>query len=309
LNYYKEIKMKKIIVSVISVFLLSVLFFGCAPRTTRGAAGGDTIVIGSKDYTEQDIQGYILKILIDENTDLNTRLVNNLGSWIIHEAIKSGEVSLHTEYTGTIYTNYFEYSEPRTPDEIYEISKTGMKERFNIIVMDRLGFNNTYALAVRPDTAQKYNLRTVSDLARVSHELTIGGTMEFMNREDGILGLRRVYNMSFRNELTVEGALRYTAIMNEEVDIIDAFSTDGQLLRFDLVVLEDDLNFFPPYHAAVIIRQDIADKHPQLIGILNRLVGTLNDDSSRDLNYRVDVMQENPEQVARNFLRSAGLIR
>ena len=307
--------MKKIIASILSVLLLSMLFTGCTPRAAKdsssssSAAGGDTITIGSKDFTEQDILGYILKILIDENTDLNTRLVNNLGSWIIHEAIKSGEVSIHAEYDGTIYGNYFGLTETLPTEEITGIARAGMKERYNILMLDIIGFNNTYTLSVRPDTAEKYNLKTFSDLARVSHELTIGSTMEFMNREDGILGLKRVYNMSFRNELTVEGALRYTAIMNDEVQITDAFSTDGQLLRFNLVVLEDDLSFFPPYNAAVLIRQDIADKHPQLIGLLNRLPGTLNDDSMRDLNYRVDVLQENPEQVARNFLRSAGLIR
>jgi osmoprotectant transport system permease protein len=279
------------------------LFIGCTQRR------GDTIVIASKDFTEQDILGYIKQILINENTDLNTRLVNNLGSWIIYEAIKSGEVALYSEYCGTIYGNYFGYTETKSPEEIFAIARAGMKERYNILMLDKIGFNNTYTLSVRPDTAQRFNMRTISDLARVASQLTLGGTMEFVNREDGLLGLKRVYNMAFRNEITIEGALRYTAISNDEVQVTDAFSTDGMLLRYELVVLEDDRDFFPPYHAAVLIRQDIAEKHPQLVEILNRLIGTLNDDSMRQLNYRVDVRQESPESVARSFLREAGLIR
>jgi len=299
--------MKKFTVLVLSVFLLATLFSGCTPRSARGAAG-DTIVIGSKDFTEQDIFGYILQILIDENTDLNTRLVNNLGSWIIHEAIRSGEVSVHLEYDGTIYGNYFGYKESRPPEEITRIARAGLKERHNILMLETIGFNNTYAIAVRPDTAEKYNLKTLSDLARVSNELTLGGAMEFMNREDGVLGLRRVYNMNFGNELLVEGSLRYTAIMNDEIQVTSAFSTDGQLLRYNLVVLEDDLNFFPPYNAAVLIRQDVAERFPQLVEVLNKLPGTLNDDSMRQLNYEVDFRQESPESVARSFLRSEELI-
>ena len=298
--------MKKIIVSILCVLLLSLLLVGCAPRT---AARGDTIVVGSKDFTEHDILGYILLILISENTDLNTKLVNNLGSWIIFEAIRSGEVAVYADYSGTIYGNYFGLSETKPPDEIFEIARAGMKEKYNVRMLDKIGFNNTYTLAVRPDTAEKYKLKTYSDLTKVAHELTLGGTMEFMNREDGLLGLRKVYGMRFKNEITIEGALRYTAIANDEIQVADAFSTDGLLLKHKLVVLEDDRDFFPPYHAAVLIRQDIADKYPQLVTVLNRLPGTLNDDSMRELNYRVDVEQESPESVARDFLKKARLIK
>jgi osmoprotectant transport system permease protein len=294
--------MKKFIVFIFSLLLVAMFFTGC-PRQS------DTIVVASKDYTEQDILGHVLTILISENTDLNVNLVPNLNSWIIYEAIKTGDVDLYIEYSGTIYGSFFGYTEIRSPDEVFEISRAGLLERDNIAYLNRIGFNNTYALAVRQDTAEQFNLRTISDLARVSNELILGGTMEFMNREDGIIGLRRVYGLNFRNELTVEGALRYTAIINDQIQVTNAFSTDGMLLRHELVVLEDDLEFFPPYQAAVSIRQDTFEKYPQLEDVLNRLIGTLDDDSMRSLNYRVDVLQESPEYVARNFLISAGLIR
>ena len=301
-QYFKEIKMKKIILFTLSALLLVMLFTGCSKKK-------ETIVVGSKDFTEQDILGYIQWILINEHTDLNTSLVNNLNSSVIYEAIKSGDVNVYMDYTGTIYGNYFGHTEKRTPDEVFEIARAGMKDKFNILVLDRIGFNNTYTLSVRPNTAQMYNLKTLSDLAKVSQQFILGASMEFLNREDGLLGVKKVYGMEFKSEKAVDGALRYISMENDEIQVTDAFSTDGMLLKYDLVVLEDNMEFFPPYHAAVLIRQDTAEKYPQLVKVLNMLIGKLNDDSMRDLNYRVDVLQESPETVARNFLKEAGLIK
>ena len=294
--------MRKLIVMILSVLLLSVFLVGCTPRR------GDTIVIASKDYTEQDIMGHMLNILIRENTTLNTDLRSNMNSFVIYQAIVAGHVDVYVEYSGTIVGAFFGDTEPRHPDETFRIAREGMRERYNALYLDRLGFNNTYTLAVRPDTAERFNLRTISDLARVSPELTIGAGMEFLNREDGIIGVRRVYGMNFGREMVSEGAIRYAALMNDEIQVIDAFSTDGMLLRHQLVVLEDNLDFFPAYHAAVLIRRDTAERFPQLMEVLNKLPGTLNDNSMRDLNYRVDVLHESPESVARSFLRGAGLI-
>ena len=296
-------KKKAIVALCLSALLLSAVLSGCAPR-------GDTIVIGAKDFTEQFILGYVAQILIAETTGMNTRLVSNLPTWILFQALRSGEVDLYIEYTGTVVGNIFGDTTPRPPDETFEIARAGLLERYEILMLDRLGFNNTYTLAVRPDTAAQFNLRTISDLALVAHQLTLGGTMEFVNREDGLLGLRRVYDgITFGTELTINGALRYVALMNDEIQVTDAFSTDGMLLRHELVVLEDNLDFFPAYHAAVIIRQDSAERFPELVETMNRLIGLLDDDAMRRLNYLVDAEQQAPQLVARNFLREAGLIQ
>ncbi|MCL2380072.1 MAG: glycine/betaine ABC transporter substrate-binding protein [Treponema sp.] len=296
--------MKKITMLLAALLLVSALFTGCGRR-------GDTIVIGAKDFTEQFILGYALQILIDENTDLNTRLVSNLGTWPLFRALsgRRGDVDLYVEYTGTVVVNIFGDTPPEDSEETFQVARRGLRERYNVIMLDRLGFNNTYTLAVREDTAEQLGLRTISDLARVAPGLTIGATVEFMGeRPDGFLGAQRVYGLNFANEVVIQGALRYTAIMNNETQVTDAFSTDGMLLRFNLVVLEDDLGFFPAYHAAVIIRADTAERHPELVQLLNRLTGTLSDDRMRELNYRVDALHQSPQAVARDFLREAGLI-
>ena len=295
--------MKKGITLFLSVLILSVFFSGCARRDEN------VIVIGAADYTEQFILGYVMQILIDETTDFNTRLVSNLSNTVLFTAFTTGSVDLYIEYTGTIYGSFFGYTEIRTPDEVFQITRDGMRNRHNVRMLERIGFNNTYALAVRPDTAERFNLQTISDLARASPELTLGATIEFVNREDGLLGIQRVYGVNFRTVIPLQGALRYTALMNDEIQVTSAFSTDGMLLRHQLVVLEDDLAFFPPYHAVVMIREEIAERHPELVTVLNRLIGTLDDYSMRELNYRVDVLHESPQAVARSFLRNAGLIR
>ena len=288
---------------VLSALILSMIFSGCARREEN------VIVVGAADYTEQFILGYVIQFLIDEHTDLNTRLVSNLSNTVLFTAFTTGSIDVYIEYTGTIYGSFFGYTEIRTPDEIFEITRDGMRDRHNVRMLEKIGFNNTYALAVRPDTAEQFNLRTISDLARASPELTLGATIEFVNREDGLLGVQRVYGTNFRNVIPLQGALRYTALMNDEIQVISAFSTDGMLLRHELVVLEDDLVFFPPYHAVVMIREEIAERHPELVEVMKLLTSTLDDYSMRDLNYRVDVLHESPASVARSFLRNAGLIR
>jgi len=293
---------KKSIALFLSVVVLSVVLSGCARRD------GNVIVIGAADYTEQFILGYVMQILIDETTDFNTRLVSNLSNTVLFTAFTTGSVDLYIEYTGTIYGSFFGYTEIRTPDEVFQITRDGMRTRHNVRMLERIGFNNTYAMAVRPDTAQQFNLRTITDLARASPELTLGATIEFVNREDGLLGIQRVYGVNFRNVIPLQGALRYTALMNDEIQVTSAFSTDGMLLRHQLVVLEDDLAFFPPYHAVVMIREETAQEFPELVTVMNRLIGTLDDYSMRELNYRVDVLHESPAAVARSFLRNAGLI-
>jgi len=299
----REIKMKKSMLKflVMTVVSVSVLFSGCSGKT-------DTIVIGAADFTEQFILGNMLQILIDENTDMKTQLVSNMSTTVLFSAIQSSNVHVYVEYTGTLFGDFLGYSPMDTPDRVFTRARDGMRDRFNIRVLDRIGFNNTYALAVRPDTAERYNLRTFSDLVRVAPELTLGGTMEFLDRDVGLRGLQPFYGMNFGNTIATQGTLRYTALNDNQIQVTSAFSTDGLLARYNLVLLEDDRNFFPAYDAVVVIREDTATKFPHLVEVLNKLTGSLDETAMSNLNYRVDVLNEDPEAVARDFLRSAGLI-
>ncbi|MDR0512316.1 MAG: hypothetical protein LBG93_04355 [Treponema sp.] len=295
-------KRKGIIAAILAVLVIALVMSGCRRRDEN------VIVIGAADYTEQFILGYVLQILIDENTDFNTRLVSNLSTTVLYTAFITGNVDLYIEYTGNVYGGFWGFTEILTPDEVFDIVRDGMRERYNARVLDRIGFNNTYAIAVRPDTAAQFNLRTITDLTQVSDGLILGATIEFINREDGLPNMERVYEISFANVIPLMGVLRYTALMNDEVQVISAFSTDGMIMAHDLVVLEDDRQLFPPYHAAVVIREEIIERFPGLVEVLSRLIDVLDDDSMRALNYRVDVLHQSPAVVARSFLAEAGLI-
>lgn len=171
-----------------------------------------------------------------------------------------------------------------------------------------MSFNNTYALAVRQDTAQKYNLKTISDIVPYSNELKISPTLEFVNREDGLAGLNKVYGLDFADVIAIDGSPRYTALMNDNSQVIDAFTTDGLLRKFGLVVLEDDKNFFPPYYAVPVIRNSVLEQYPELEELMNNLGGYLTNESVQELNYEVDELGKNPEIVANEFLKENNLI-
>jgi osmoprotectant transport system permease protein len=250
----------------------------------------------------------MLMLLIEANTNLTAVYINDLATDVIFASIRTGIIDLYVDYTGTVYGNLLRLSETLCADETYETTVSELYRRFNLRMLDKLGFNNTFSLAVRADTAEEYNLRTISDLARVSENFVFGGSAEIISRFDGLPNLKRLYNMHFADEITIDGIYRYAAIANDEIQVVEAFSTDGMLFEFDLVVLEDDLEFFPPYHAAIIIREETAQMHPELSDVLQILSGAITDEIMRDLNYRVDVLGETPRDVAEYFLRTNNFI-
>lgn len=304
----KNEKRNKIIIAATVVLIIAI---------TGGVVGYKTydrnrsIVVGSKNYTEQLIVGNMLASLIEGNTDLKVKRtgLNLGGSSVAWEALKSGNIDMYVEYTGTGLVNIMQQKAINDENKAYNIVKEHFNEKYDIQWLDPLGFNNTYVLAVRKDTAEKYNLKKVSDLKGIEDKLTFGPTMEFTDREDGYLGIKKLYNIQFKDIKPVDGGLRYTAIDSKESDIIDAFSTDGLLKAYNLVTLEDDKGSFPPYYAAPIVRNDVLEKHPELKDVINKLSGQINDETMRDLNYKVDKLGQDPEKVADDFLKEKGLIK
>ncbi|WP_053361519.1 glycine betaine ABC transporter substrate-binding protein [Bacillus sp. FJAT-27251] len=269
----------------------------------------DKITIGSKNFNESILLGHILADLIESQTDLQVERKLNLGgTQVVFNAIKNGDVDAYVEYTGTGLVNLLKQEAMTDPDKVYDIVSSEFKSRYNLHTLEPLGFNNTYTLAVRPETAEQYGLETFSDLAEVSEEVKIGATIEFTNRPDGLPGLMADYNMNFADVKAVDGGLRYTALESKETDVIDAFLTDGLLEAFGLKVLEDDQNFFPPYYAVPLVNGEAMDEYPELEGVLNMLAGKLTDEKMRELNYKVDSLKEAPEKVAREFLEEEGLL-
>ncbi|HEY2421183.1 MAG TPA: glycine betaine ABC transporter substrate-binding protein [Neobacillus sp.] len=269
----------------------------------------DKIVIGSKNFSEQLILGNILADLIENKSDIQVERKLNLGgTQVAFSAINKGDIDMYVEYTGTGLVNILNSPPESDSDKVYNYVQKEFKQKYGLDMLKPIGFNNTYALAVRQDTAKQYNLNTISDLAKLSNGLIIGPTLEFSNRVDGLAGLTKTYNMQFKDVKAIDGGLRYTALNNHKSDVIDAFSTDGLIEAFHLKVLKDDQNFFPPYYAVPLIKEEVLHKHPELKKIINSLAGKLTDDKMRELNYKVDSLKQSPAKVALEFLEKEGLI-
>lgn len=270
----------------------------------------DKIVIGSKNFTEQLILGNMLADLIEDKTDLQVERQLNLGGTkVAYGALEKGEIDAYVEYTGTLLIDVLKQDVETDPKAVYAKVGKMIPEKSQVDVLDPIGFNNTYALAMTKEDIKKYDLKTVSDMSKVSDRLILGSTIEFANREDGYLGLKKKYpDMKFKDVQPVDGGLRYTALTNGRTNVIDSFSTDGLLKKFDLTVLKDDKEFFPPYYAVPLVRQETLKEHPELKKVLNTLKDKITDEKMQELNYKADVEKQRPEKVARDFLIEEGLI-
>lgn len=300
----KERRRNKIIV-IATIIVIGLLFLSEIDFSKKSE---DSIRVGSKDFTEQEILCYMTSHAIENNTDINVETECNLGgAQVVFSALTNDNIDLYIDYAGTDYTDILDHKPISDVDKVYKTIKKEMKQKYNIEVLDQMAFNNTYALAVTKGTAEQYNLKNISDLTRVSNELTIAPTLEFINREDGLPGLKKAYGLEFKDTIGIDGSPRYTALQNNNAQVIDAFTTDGLLRKFNLVVLEDDKNFFPPYNAIPLVRGDTLKEYPEIEDILNKLGTYLTDEVMQDLNYQVDELGNSPEQVAINYLNMIDL--
>jgi osmoprotectant transport system permease protein len=296
---------KKFMISFASILLIIAGAFTIYSKATAE----EKIVIGSKNFNEQLILGNMYADLIENKTDIQVERKLNLGgSQVAFSALKTGDIDMYVEYTGTGLVNILNQPPQSDPDAVYDLVKKEFKQKYGFDLLKPIGFNNTYALAVRQDTAEEYGLKTISDLAKVSTNLTMGPTIEFSTREDGLVGLSKDYNLKFKDVKAIDGGLRYTALDNHKSDVIDAFSTDGLLEEFHLKVLKDDKNFFPPYYAVPMLKEETLKEHPELKKVINALAGKLTDEKMRELNYKVDSLKQSPAKVAKEFLETEGLL-
>lgn len=275
----------------------------------KAGDGKETVTVGGKDFTEQVVLTHLAADMIESNTGLSVNRRPMLGgTQVCFGAMKSGQIDLYIDYTGTCYGDTLDHPPISDMDKVYQTVKNEYKSKFGIDVLRQMKFNNTYTLAVKPETAEQYGLSSMSDLARAADRLVLSPTLEFLNREDGFPGLEKAYGLKFKDVKGIDGSPRYTALMNKESDVVDSFATDGLLKKFQLVVLKDDKNFFPPYYAVPLVRDEVLQKHPELEGVLEKLGEVLTDDVMSELNYRVDELKIEPEKVAKDFLKEKGLV-
>lgn len=307
IHLLEKASVKKIITSF--VLLLALLVGSFAYSSYDGQQ--KTITIAGKLGAEPDIIINMYKELIEENSDIQVELKPNFGKTsFLYNALKSGEVDIYPEYTGTVLETFLSENTNTSndPREVYEYAKKEIAKQDNLVYLEPMKFQNTYAVAVKRSFAEKHNLKTIEDLKSIASQLKAGFTLEFIDRDDGYKGLQELYGLTM-NVQSMEPSLRYQAINNGDVNIVDAYSTDSELKQYDLVTLEDNKQLFPPYQGAPLLRKETLEEYPELEEWLSPLVGKITEEEMSDMNYQVNVEGKEPQTVAHDYLVKNKLIK
>lgn len=291
---------KGILLLVTAVMLLGIC--GCGKK--------EAIKIASKPMTEQYILTEIIAQMIEAETDYEVEITKGVGGGTtnIHPALVKGEFDLYPEYTRTAWLNVLKREEmEKDDDKLYE-QLLAEYDGMGLTWTGLYGFSNTYGLAVRQETAEQYGLSTYSDLAAASGELIFGGNPDYIELVTGYPRLCSAYGMTFKDTNQMEIALKYEALKNGEVDVINAFTTDAQLAANQLVLLTDDQVFFETFDAGTVVRKDALKDYPELQGILEKLNGMISAEEMQRMNYAVEVEGKEDREVAEEFLKEKGLL-
>jgi osmoprotectant transport system substrate-binding protein len=280
-----------------------------APLAVSCGGGGDAVKVGSKNFTEELILGELYAQSL-EHAGLRVTRKLNLGTTdIAMAALNRGEIDLYPEYTGTALLNVLHVAPESDPKRAYQTVKYEYESKFGLVWLDPAPMNDTQALATTRAVAGRFALGKLSDLAAKANELRLGAVPEFLTRADGLPGLQKRYGgFTFKQIKTVDNGLKYQALEHGDVDVIIAFSTEGQLKADSLVVLEDDKHLFPSYAVAPVVRKVALDANSGIAAALNKVSPLLDNDVMQNLNLQVDGPQKRePADVARDFLKQHGL--
>jgi osmoprotectant transport system permease protein len=291
------------------VSALLIAGLSAAIALTQPASQSRPVVVASKPFGESYVLAEMFAQLL-EARGLRVDRRPGLGATeIAFAALRTNAIDVYPEYTGTGLLAILGDTVRRTPLQAFSHVSVEFRERFGVRWLPPLGFENTYAVSVRRETATQYSLRTLSDLARVSASLRAGFTADFIGRSDGLPGLAGAYGLRFREVRPLLGAVKYRALASGDVDVIDGYSTDGLIARYDLVILEDDKRFFPPYEAAAIVSPALVRDNPAAVAALTELSGRIDGSMMRALNRQLEVDAVPVADVARAVLDSLGLVR
>lgn len=285
-------------------------FLATLPLWLARCSPAHRLTVGSKNFTEQLILGELLAQLIESVTrEPVERRLYLAGTYICHQALLSGRIDLYVEYTGTALAAILKQPPSGDHQQVYEEVKGEYLRRFNLEVFPSLGFDNSFAIAMRGDDARRLKLTKLSQLAPFTPKMRMGVGYEFLERRDGYQGLISTYGLKFAAAPRVmDLGLLYRALENHQVDLIAGANTDGLIGALHLVVLADDRHYFPPYDAVPIVRKDSLQRYPHLRSALDRITGRISVDDMRAMNYAVDGQKRDAAQVAREFLVSHQLI-
>jgi osmoprotectant transport system substrate-binding protein len=260
--------------------------------------------VGSKQFTEQLILGNLITINLQAG-GYDVEYAPLSGTSAAHDALLAGKIDLYAEYTGTGYQVLLglDYEPGMTAEHIYDVVSEAYQEQWNLTWLEPSVFNNTYCLAMLDYRANELGIATLSDLQEGSRALIFGATREFIDRSDGLPGLVTMYGeFSFSEVHAIDPGLKYTALQEGEIDVVTCFGTDGQISGMGLRVLEDDLHYWPPYHVAPVIRNEVVETDPHIAEVLNQLMQLLDAETMSALNWEVDHNGRDPADVANDFI-------
>jgi osmoprotectant transport system permease protein len=289
------------------------IFVGSRDSRERRAASeeslGERVVVGSKDFTESAILAEIVAQML-EARGVTVERNFELGGTLPHDALLGNKIDLYPEYTGTAYTAILKHAPVSDPRAVYDQVKREYAEKFNLAVSEPLGFDNTFAILIRGAEARRLKLKTISDAVPYARNWRAGFGQDFMPRADGYPGLVKAYGLKFADQpREMDLSLTYIALASGKVDLIAGNSTEGRIAALDLVQLEDDRHYFPPYEGVYIVRSDTLGRVAALREVLSKLANAISADEMRRLNYEVDGNKRGQADVVREWLKQKGFDR
>jgi osmoprotectant transport system substrate-binding protein/osmoprotectant transport system permease protein len=292
-----------------SLALLAILCLGTAASALPGLSGSAArkpVTIGAKTFTEQYILGDILADEIKRQTGARTEVIQSLGSTVAFDALRSGGIDAYVEYSGTIWATLMKRSDaPKDRGEVLHEIERWLQEQHAGTVVGSLGFENTYALAIRGADARSLGIKTISDLAHHASRMKIGADYEFLQRPEW-KALQQAYGLTFSSQRSMDPSLMYQALANGDVDVISAFSTDGRIAALDLSILVDDKSVIPPYDALILAGERLTRERPDIVAALRKLSGTIDPERMQAMNLSVDRDHRSAADVAAEFINSVG---
>jgi len=270
-------------------------------------AAQPAVRVGSKNFTEQFVLAELYAQALEAAGIKVERKLNLGGTLIAHKALEEKQIDMYPEYTGTMLLAVLKQEAMADRKAVYDKVKAEYAKN-GLVLLNEAPVNNTYNMVVRPETAAQYKLETMSDLARVSKDLKLGAGPEFRDRKDGIPGLKAKYDMDFKEDLQLAIGLRYQALANKQIDVVNGYSTDGMISALKLKRLSDDRNLWPPYYVVPVVRTEALAANPKMADVLNRVSATLDESVMAEMNYKVDGEKMEPRDVAHDFLKAKGIV-
>lgn len=286
--------------------MTAVSFAGCSSKNDE-----NTVTIIDGDFAEMKFFTQAAKILIEDKTSLTVDIQDSMASGLAFEQIKSGKMDIYMSYDGSLLSAYLGHDPSQVPDDmtLYDYANKLGQEEANVMLTPKLGEENTYVVAVNQQLADEYQLTCISDLLPYASSLTFAAEHEFFDEGsthyDAFVDY---YELAFKESNTIDRGLKYTGMSSGNMDVTVVYTTDGLNRKFNLATLEDDKNFFPEYNGAYLIRADLYEDYLELEEIFSSLEGKFSNEVCTELNYRIDVENEEPRDVAYEFLKEEGFL-